>query len=189
MNSLTTFSKGGGGSRGVSSKSISSTKGSASGSNSSSKSTLSKPPVGKSTAKAGDKIKTSDGKEIQTSAKKPTNSKYTQNQGVVGDNGYKPRFTNGYSAPSGSVVYYPQHSFVDYLPWIYLFSHNSPQNDHATVVQPDGKEVDVKPEPQGVDGLYILNWIILIVIALIILGGIVWAVDKFYKSKKIIRHA
>lgn len=82
-----------------------------------------------------------------------------------------------YSAPAGSVVYYPQYSPMDYLPWIYLFSQNSPQHQQAVVVQPDGKQVQVTPQ-KGVDGMLIFNWILLVVVALAAIGGIVWLVNK-----------
>lgn len=142
--------------------------------------TSTKPGTSKSTP--GSKIKTASGAEAQSSAKKPSNSKFTRSTGIVGDNGYTPRFTNGYSAPAGSVVYYPQHSALDYLPWIYLFnSNNSPRNDHATVVQPDNKEVVVKPEKGGVDGLYILNWFLLIAVVIALISGIVFGVNKLSK--------
>lgn len=151
-----------------------------SSSSSSKSSTPSKPAYGKSSAKAGSTIKTSDGKTVKASTKAPTNKKYTSQKGVVGDNGYQPRFTNGYTPAPGSVVYYNQTSFVDYLPWIYLFGHSNatPQNTTATVVAPDGKETVAKPEPGGTDGLAVLNWIIMIIIVLAIIGGIVWLVNK-----------
>jgi hypothetical protein len=124
-------------------------------------------------------VKTSDGKEVKTSSDKPKNSKYSSEAGVSGVDGYNPRFNNGYSAPAGSVVYYPQHSFIDYLPWIYLFSHNSPSNDKATVVQPDGKQVEAQPVQEGVDGMAIFNWFLLIVLGLGLIAGIIYLVNKF----------
>jgi hypothetical protein len=157
------------------------------GSKSSSKSgtsksmTPSKPKTGTSDAKPGSKIKTADGKEVQSSAKKPTSNKFSTSKGVVGDNGYKPKFTNGYSAPAGSVVYYRDNNFSDYMFWAYLFNSNNaarPENQQATVVQPDGKEVITKPEPQGVDGLMVFNWIVFILVVTAILGGIIWLVNK-----------
>lgn len=160
----------------------SSTKPSSGSKSSTSKSSTSKTSTaktGKSTSKPGSKVKTADGKEIQSSAKKPTNSKYQRSTGIVGDNGYQPRFNNGYTAPAGSVVYYPQHSALDYLPWIYLFSqNNSPRNDQAVVVQPDGKEVQAAPVKDGVDGLVVINWIILIIIIAAIGAGIVYLVNR-----------
>lgn len=138
--------------------------------------------AGTSKAKPGAKIKdTNTGKEVVSSTKKPTTTKKAvESKGVVGDNGYYPRFANGYQPPAGSVAYYPQHSFVDYLPWIYLFSlgGDSPQRDQVVMVEPSGKEVTAPPEPQGVDGLAVLNWILLIAIVLAAIGGIVWGVNK-----------
>lgn len=153
-------------------------------SSSSSGSSTSLAPSGKSTAKAGSKV-TVGGKEVQTSTKTPTNKSNTAQKGVVGDNGYSPKFTNGYTPPAGSVVYYNQPSFADYLPWIYIFGHSdaAPANQTATVVQPDGKEVEAKPQPGGTDGLLILNWILLILIAGAIIGGIVWLVNKLTGKK------
>lgn len=140
---------------------------------------------GTSKSKAGSKVKTSSGKEVQSSAKKPANSKYSRETGIVGENGYTPRFSNGYSAPEGSVVYYPQHSALDYLPWIYLFSQDhSSRNDQATVVQPDNKEVVAAPERSGMDGLLIFNWIILVLLAAAFCAGIVWLVNKLTRRNK-----
>lgn len=132
-----------------------------------------------SSTKPGTKITTSSGKSVQTSSKKPTSSKVNQQAGITGVDGYTPKFKNGYSAPEGSVVYYPQHSFTDYLPWIYLFSQNSPANDQATIVQPDGKQVSAPPVEEGMDGLAIFNWVLLFIIGACIIGSIVWGVNKF----------
>lgn len=181
-------SRSGGGFKSSSKSSISSKSKSKSSSSSTSKSkttkkssstyTPSKPKVGKSTATPGSKIKTLDGKEVQSSAKKPVNARYSRTDGIYGDNGYAPRFTGGYTPPYGSTVYYPQHSALDYLPWIYLFSQDSPQHDQVTIVQPDGKETMATPEAGGVDGLAVFNWIVLVIMALAIIGGIVWGVNK-----------
>ncbi|HEY5806152.1 MAG TPA: hypothetical protein VIS56_02070 [Candidatus Saccharimonadales bacterium] len=120
-----------------------------------------------------------------TTAQKPkavtgTNKKYSDTGYKVGDT-YQPRFA-GYSAPMGSVVYYPQHSFVDYLPWIYLFSQDSPSHDQAAIVQPDGKQVMAEPV-RGTDGMAIFNWFLLIVFFVAIIGGIVWLVNKKTQPK------
>jgi cobalamin biosynthesis Mg chelatase CobN len=140
------------------------------------------PKTGTSKAKPGSTIKTASGQTIKSSTKKPANAKYASSKGIVGDNGYTPRFTNGYSAPAGSVVYYPQHSALDYLPWIYLFSSQSPTHDQAVVVQPDGKEVQAKPVAGGTDGMMIFNWIVLILIVAAICAGIVYLVNKLTKK-------
>jgi len=123
----------------------------------------------------GSKV-TAGGKEVQTSAKAP--SKPASQAGIAGVDGYTPRFTNGYTAPAGSVVYYPQHSALDYLPWVYLFSQNSPTNDSAMTVEPTGREVVAQPIQEGVDGLAVFNWILLIVIVVSAIGGIIWGVNK-----------
>ena len=137
-----------------------------------------------SATKPGNKITTSDGKTVQTSTKKPTSTKVNQQAGITGVDGYTPKFKNGYSAPAGSVVYYPQHSFTDYLPWIYLFSNNSPANDQATIMQPDGKQVTAPPVEEGVDGLAVFNWILLFIIGACIIGGVVWGVSKLTNKDK-----
>lgn len=127
--------------------------------------------------KPGDAVKTKDGKTVKSSTAKPTNSKYKESAGVVGADGYSPRFQSGYSAPPGSVVYYPQHSMIDYLPWVYLLSQQSPATDQAMVVQPDGKQVVAEPE-RGVDGMAIFNWILLVLIIVAVIAGVVWGVNK-----------
>lgn len=143
------------------------------------------PKVGTSTAKPGSKV-TVGGKEIQTSTKKPTNTRFTRSSGVVGDNGYYPRFRNGYNAPAGSVAYRRDTDFIDYLPWIYLFGHSNaaPANQQVTIVQPDGKEVTAQPEQNGVDGLAIFNWIFIILIVVAIIGGAIWGVNKLTNKDK-----
>lgn len=181
------FAKGGGGGGHASSSHASASRSSSSSSKStssskSSSSSRSKAATtsGKSTAKPGSTVKTASGKTVKSSTAKPTNIKNARSTGVVGDNGYTPRF-NGYSAPTGSVVYYPSYGFSDYLFWSYLFSQNSPHNAQATVVQPDGKQVVAQPQ-KGVDGMQIFNWIVMILFLLAIIGGIVWCVNK--KTKK-----
>lgn len=164
-------------------KSSSSSKSSKSSSNKSSSkpATPSKPKTGTSTSKPGSTIKTADGKTVKSSTKTPTNKQYTNSKGIVGDNGYTPRYVNGYSAPAGSVVYQENNSALDYLPWIYIFSMggDSPRNDKEVIVQPDGKEVQAKPVQEGLDGMLIFNWIILILLAGAVIAGVVWVVNKF----------
>lgn len=181
-NNYLVHNKGGGGGRGGGGGGRSSSSHSSSKSSSSSKSIApAKPKAGTSDAKPGSKIKTADGKEVQTSAKAPSNKKFTSSKGVVGDNGYTPKFSNGYSAPAGSVVYYRDNNISDYLFWAYLFNNDNParpENQQATIVQPDGKEVIAKPEPQGVDGMMVFNWIIFILVISAVIAGIVYLVHK-----------
>lgn len=143
--------------------------------------TSSKP--GTSTAKPGSKIKTANGKTVQSSAQRPANHKYSNSKGVVGDNGYTPRFTSGYVAPAGSVVYYPSHGMSDYLLWAYIFSHDSPRDDQTVVVQPDGKQVSAKPVSGGTDGMLIFNWLLLIIIVCAAVAGVVYLVNKLTSRK------
>jgi len=187
----TVFAKGGGGRGGVSSsRSSYSSRSSTSSRSTSRSSTPTKPSKPSSTSrntssskiKPGSKVTVGD-KSITTSTKKPSNGKYTSQAGITGVDGYTPRFSNGYSAPAGSVVYYPQHSALDYLPWIYLFSQNSPANDSATIVQPDGKEVVAKPEPEGADGLAVLNWFILILLGIGAIVLVMYLITKFTSGK------
>lgn len=172
------------GARSSSSSRSSSASSKSSSSSKSSKSTAPKTSAkaGTSKAKPGSTVKTADGKTIKSSATKPTNTRYSQSKGIVGDNGYTPRFTNGYSAPAGSVVYYPDHSFTDYLLLWYIIGHNSPRNDQATIMQPDNKQLVAKPERSGLDGLLILNWIFMILIIAATGAGIVYLVNKFTKK-------
>lgn len=164
------------------SRSSTSSKSSSSKPSSSSKSTsTSKPATGKSTAKPGSTVKVG-GKTVKSSTAKPTSSKYSKVGGVVGDNGYSPRFS-GYSAPPGSVVYYHDYNFSNYLLWAYLFSSHSPATQTTTVVQPDGKQVVAEPQ-RGTDGMAIFNWILLVLLALAVIGGIVWLVNKHTSGER-----
>jgi cobalamin biosynthesis Mg chelatase CobN len=186
------------GSRSTSTRSTSTSTRSTSGSTSTKSTTTTTKPKsttstksGTSKAKAGSTIKTKDGKTIKTSSKTPTNPKYKESVGVVGDNGYTPRYTNGYAPPAGTVVYRESNSALDYLPWVYLFSvmGDSPRNDQQVMVQPDGKEVQAKPVQEGIDGLLILNWIVLIIIVGAVIAGIVYLVNKLTTKRASLRHA
>lgn len=147
--------------------------------------TTSKPKTGTSTKKAGSTVKVG-GKTIKSSTKTPSKQGFSDSKGIVGDNGYQPRFTNGYNAPAGSVVYYQDHSFSDYLFWAYIFNSSNParpENQQAVVVQPDNKEVQVKPEPGGLDGMLILNWIVLIIVVLAVVAGVAALVSKLTEKR------
>jgi hypothetical protein len=67
--------------------------------------------------------------------------------------------------------------------WGYLFSNNSPRTEQTIVVQPDGREVVAKPVKEGVDGLLILNWIMLVVIVVACIAGLMWLVNKYTKKQ------
>ncbi|MDQ0825382.1 hypothetical protein QFZ60_001555 [Arthrobacter sp. B2I5] len=130
-----------------------------------------------SRTKAGGSFRSSSGKTIKTSSTKPSNGKYSNQAGIVGADGYTPKFRSGYTAPEGSVVYYPQHSGLDYLPWIYLFSQHSPAYDNATVVQPDNKQMVATPSKE-VDGMAVFNWILIIIFIAAAIWGVMWVVNK-----------
>jgi hypothetical protein len=83
-------------------------------------------------------------------------------------------FRRGYVAPAGSQVYY-QSSPWDWLPFYFLATHGSHQQ--AVVVQPDGKEVKV--EEPGIDGMYVFNWIVVILLGLGLIGGIMYLVYRY----------
>jgi hypothetical protein len=165
----------------------SSSAGKSSGGKSGSSSKPAAPPKGKSTAKPGAKVKAADGKEVTSSTKKPTNKKVSESKGVVGDNGYAPKFSNGYTPPAGSVVYQRDSNLMDYFFLYYLFNNDNPsrpENRETVIVQPDGKEVTAKPEPQGVDGMMVFNWIVFIIVALALIAGVMWGVTKYVNRDK-----
>jgi cobalamin biosynthesis Mg chelatase CobN len=176
---LTTFAKGGssGGHASSSSHSTSSSKPSSSGSSSSkSSSATSKPTTSSKPTNSTSKTTTAAKPSPAATKASGTSRAYSKSGYVVGD-GYTPRFYGGYNAPAGSVVYYPQHSWTDWLPWVYLFSHDSPSYDNAIVVQPNGQQVAAEPE-KGVDGMVILNWALLFLIGLALIAAIVWKINK-----------
>ena len=135
------------------------------------KSTTTTPKVSKSP--------TSTTKTVQSDAKTVGGKKFSGKGSVVDDN-YKPSFKGGYTPPAGSTVYYRDSSFMDYLPWIYIFTHDSHQD--AVVVQPDGKEEVVQEE--GVDSMYVINWILVIISGLATIYGIMWLVNKLTSNEK-----
>lgn len=117
-----------------------------------------------------------------TTVKTPPKPGYKTTGAVVGTGGYAPKFS-GYTAPTGSTVYYHNTSSWDWIPLMYIMNASSHQQ--ATVVQPDGKKVEVKQE--GVDGMLIFNWVIMILLGLGLIALIVWLVNK-YTSKGGLAH-
>jgi len=119
--------------------------------------------------------KTTTAQKPSSTATQSTKKTYSNTGYTVGGD-YQPRFQGGYSAPAGSVVYYPQYSALDYLIFWNLFNGTSQRNSSAVVVEPDGKEQVVKQE--GVDSMYVVNWIVLILFVLALGAGIVYLVNK-----------
>lgn len=117
--------------------------------------------------------------QTKTTSPKTIGGKTYSGKGSVVDSNYQPKFSGGYSAPAGSVVYYRQNSFLDYLPLWYIMSHDS--HKEAVVQTPDGKEQTVKEE--GTDGMYVFNWILTILVGLGLIAGIVYLINKFTTRK------
>lgn len=104
-------------------------------------------------------------------------------KGYVVDDKFQPKFRNGYTAPAGSTVYY-QDRGSDWMMWIpmwYILASNNDPHREAVVQQPDGKEEIVKEE--GLDTMWLVNWIITILIGVGLIAGIVYLVNKFTFNK------
>ena len=121
-------------------------------------------------------------KAVAPVKKSPSGKTLSTKSKTVGSNGYTPKF-KGYRPPVGSTVYYNQHSFLDYLPWIFLFSMNS--HASATVYPPpvvNGTStvavapVEVKDE--AVDTMYVINWIVTILLSLGLIAFIMWLINR-----------
>ena len=128
-------------------------------------------------------------KVTATTAKTVGGKTYSKTGSVVGA-GYQPRFRGGYVPPTGSVVYY-QNSGSDWMTWIplmYLLSHDSHRS--AVVESPatttDGKATTTTQvfKEEGVDKMYVLNWIVTILIGAGIIGGAVYLVNKATSKKR-----
>lgn len=128
---------------------------------------------GKSTTSVG-KAPSSTTKTVQ-SQPKTVNGKTYSGKGYVVDDTYKPSFRGGYVPPAGSTVYYQSSSSMwDWFPLYYIMTHDG--NQKAVVTQPDGKEQEVVEE--GTDGMYIFNWVIVILLGVGLIGGVIWLVNK-----------
>jgi len=171
---------GGGRSSGGGSRSVSST----------SKPT-SAPGVSKPSAPSTPKVSSkpsSTTKTVNAPVKTTSTGKKTTGQAKVVDDTYKPKVRGGYVPPNGSTVQYVERntSFVDYLPWIYIFSQSSRDEvnkQEAVVTEPDGTEKTVELEPEGGDGLLILNRIIMILLGVGIIYGAMKLVNMFTNKK------
>lgn len=159
---------GGGGGRASSAGRSSSSSYSSKASTSSMSTTPSKPSVSKSP--------TSNTKTTTSSNPKTVAGKSFGKKGYVVGDGYNPSFRGGYVAPAGSTVYYRESSMLDWLPFYMIMNSNNAHRE-AVVTTPEGKEEIVKEE--GVDGMYIFNWFISILLIVGVIGGIVYLVNKF----------
>lgn len=111
----------------------------------------------------------------KSTAPKPASVK-GKSTGYVVDKNYTPRFRGGYSAPAGSVVYYQDNSFLEYMMFWHILNSDNVHKE-ATVITPDGKEQKVKEE--GVDSMYIFNWIIFILLAAGLVGLAIYLVNRY----------
>lgn len=123
-------------------------------------------------------------KTVDAPSKTTSTGKKTTGKAAVVDDNFKPKIKGGYTPPVGSKVQYVERSssFIDYLPWLYIFSQShrdNVNNQEAVVTEPDGTEKSVVIEEEGTDGLLILNWIIMIALAGGLIYGIMWGVNKF----------
>lgn len=169
--------RGGGGGRGASSAS------------SSRSVSPSKPAVATPSAPKAPKVSSkpsSSTKTVVAPVKTTSTGKKTTGKASVVDDSYKPKIKGGYVPPKGSTVQYVERSssFIDYLPWIYIFSQSSRDNvnnKEAVVTEPDGTEKTVVVE-EGNDGLLIFNWIMMILLTCGLIYGVVALVNTFTKK-------
>lgn len=97
--------------------------------------------------------------------------------------GYQPRF-QGYSAPAGSVVYYPQSSALDWLPLYFILTHDAHRDVVVEVPGENGAATTTKVvEEEGVDTMYVINWIVTILFGLGLIALAMWLVNKFTNKK------
>jgi hypothetical protein len=93
---------------------------------------------------------------------------------------YQPKLSGGYTPPMGSVVYHRQSSFLDYLPLYYILSHDSHQT--VSVKEPNSTTTkEVKEE--GIDNMYVFNWILTIIFGGLFIWFIMWLINKLTSKK------
>lgn len=158
-----------------------------------SKSTTTKPSTTSSSKPAPSTPKvsskpSSSTKTVDAPVKTTSTGKKTAGRASVVDETYKPKIKGGYTPPNGSTVQYVERSasFIDYLPWLYIFSQSHRDNvntQEAVVTEPDGTEKTVVMEEEGVDGLLILNWFIMFLLTAGLIWGVVLLVNKFTMKK------
>lgn len=117
--------------------------------------------------------------KVAGTAPKSTTGKVMAKKGSVVDSTYQPRF-RGYAATPGSTVYYQDNSWMMWIPLMYLMNNNS--HREAVVVSPTGSSTTVHEE--GVDTMYVWNWIFTILLGLGLIGLLVWYVNKRSKLNK-----
>lgn len=123
--------------------------------------------------------------KITSTTNKTVNGKNYGKKGSVVGSDYQPKFSGGYTPAAGSVVYYQQSSALDWLPFYMIMSS---QNAHreAVVVEPGkdgGPATEKVVKEEGLDGMYVWNWIFSILVSLGLIALIVWYVNKKSKQK------
>lgn len=131
-------------------------------------------PVQKKTQVVKPATKVSDKPVVSNTGKKMSN------KGKVVDENYKPSFRGGYVPPVGSTVYYQQRSFLDYLPWVFLFTMTPNREVVVQASEPDGTVKEETHQEEGTDTMYVINWIV----SLLLLGGLIAVVIKLLNRKK-----
>lgn len=175
------FARGGGGGGHASSggrSSFSSSRSSSSlGSSRASSSARVSTPSRPSAPRVSSKPSSSTAKVTQAKPKVVGGKSYGKTGSVVSST-YQPRF-RGYTAPIGSTVYYRESSALDWLPFYMIMTSQSHReavvSTPATATTPVS-EVVVKEE--GLDGMYIWNWIFSVLIGLGLIAWIVYLVNK-----------
>lgn len=106
--------------------------------------------------------------------------KKMSNKGKVVDENYKPSFRGGYVPPVGSTVYYQQRSFLDYLPWVFLFTMTPNREVVVQASEPDGTVKEETHQEEGTDTMYVINWIV----SILLLGGLIVIIMRLISRKK-----
>jgi hypothetical protein len=127
-----------------------------------------KPPSAKPSKNTPTKVADKD-------VKSANGKKMSRNGKVVGE-GYQPKFKGGYTAPAGSTVYYPERSFIDYLPWIFLFSQSMDSHREVVVETPDGQQQTQQEE--GLDSMYVINWIVSILLVFGLIALVIYLMNR-----------
>lgn len=121
----------------------------------------------------------------KVSSSKPVINGYSTT-GFKVTSGNQPTFAHGYTPPTGSVVYNRSFNIVDLLFWSYIFSHNGQQQ--VVVQQPDGQKVQTS-DPNQIDWMYYVDWVIIILLAIGLIVLIVWFVNKHTQPKGDLNYA
>jgi len=100
--------------------------------------------------------------------------------GTVVDANNRPTFRGGYQPPVGSTVYYPQRDFMDYLPWIFLFTMSPNREVVVQASSTDGVVTEETHVEEGTDSMYIWNW----VFSIALLGGLIYFIMRMLSRKK-----